>query len=695
MNLNLINVAEFNQTQASKHAKVPLESIAEDTETQNPATRSATTATTTTTSQNLSQDDTHKSRLSPLHRLSLQSGSRDSVSPVPSEANASIDLTCDTPPSASIDISDHNIKPTERMAAVLHHTTPSSPLISVDESTNARNDTPPSPPAPAVGSPDSAEAAAIRIQSAFRGYKTRKHSPYRRRSPSGTTTTSSSNGTTIGTTKRNAFKQQDATMVDDDDTADMQQQPTSIKDEDEGIVDDDAAQLVQAQETGRRPSRQRQRDASEANVADDQRRSQPEGQTNISDTSVGTKDNTSAEEFTATEDSTVREVLPTQQQQQPSSNGSLSMEAEHGTSNGRGSLDAPTLADGQGEASLSIDQAAFGQSLSSMLDETGLSGVQEIGLDGVSIVSQANLTTNEDAPALSLAVQAKQRPSLGAKSDGGLSIELDTDSSNLGAALSLNDEPSEHLQLQSTMQHTRAATLDSNVDEDKSLGTSLIGEELASEARRLVDELAAGDEEQDEEDSSKQQEVALDEATNLLESALEEATEEPSIELPVNETLDSNAENQLVTSALTEEKQRAIELESDDIERRDPRGQASEERAKSPQIKTEQPSLIGSFEEALGSQEEAVAIDDSGHNENQRLTIESPDEAIASGRSSPALNSSKDATSSDEVGESDQEGGNEGNLRNKTENLQQQLGQNQGGSGGKKKRNRNKRKGRK
>lgn len=672
MNLNL-SFTYPDQIKASNRlssSKVPLESIAEDNEIQNSSANiggQAEQERPTPGSDNNDHDQA-KLRLSPLDP-SAPSNSGDSVSPVLSEANASIDLNCDTPASASIDISDHNIKPTDSIASVLHHKTSTSPQIDIrevakDVETTTRADTPPSSPiGQSPGDPE--EAAAIRIQSAFRGYKTRKHSPYRRRSPPGKDV-SLSNGSDGGqpaeqtppeasSTKRTMLRQQDATVIEQDD--DYRPDEAS-KDDDEGIEEDGIGKVAQVADMQRRLSRQRQRDSTEE--ADKNAREDPAVQAAAS-----------IEEMTASEGSTVREVRPRR-----SSDGNEDDEPSQPVDLG-GALETASL-------SLADNVSANVESQASGFNATGLSAALD-GVIGSSAAPGALITDNQQ--------QQQQRPSLGAKSEAGLSVELDTDSSNLGANLSLTEE--ENL---STQVHRSA------VEDDMG---------LAASANRLVEELTGEDGE--EEEANKNSEAVLDEVTNILEEELEEATrdeganaeqeeqeQDSALLATTNEPEASSASGAALVSSATldEVEQRTIELESDDIERRDPRGQVSEERAKSPQITAERPPLIETPAAAVAATAGGAPGDqpvEGANDQQEQQHLRVADEEIISGRSSPALLSSNGGSSSDdEAAGSDQADGAASGRNNTDTNQQQQQQQRQAAGGAKnKKKNRNKKKGKK
>ena len=298
-------------------------------------------------------------------------------------------------------------------------------------------------------------------------------------------------------------------------------------------------------------------------------------------------------------------------------------------------------------------QASTDSCRDNTLDRIDLS----IDLESSDIASQGNLTGEASKP------QSPGRPqnplAVWSATDRGASVE--TDSSNLGATASLNEDSLG----QATASHSLGALVkDPSLDESPS--ASSIIKELESQAKRLVSELTNNDDE-----------AALEDATEQLESALESATDDNAYDCSADReaAVDSSA----LLPALNEEEQRIIELESDDIERRDPKGQASEQRAKSPQLSTELSAEEGAADAAAAQ----IKVDN--------LTIEPLEELLASGRSSPALNSSRGGSSSEGEGSDKGDDGN-GNERNDP----QQQGQEQKQAQGKnRKRNRNKKKGKK
>lgn len=646
----------------------PLESIAEVSEmttTQQKQPSSALNNNSIPSSNNNNHQQQHNNkhnetletdrrrRLSPLNTRSASSPSKLEMpspqqhdltrSPTPgSEANASIDLCCETPASASIDILDHNIKPIDKIASVLHHKQTDSkeekkewPIVEEELSENIGheksgaqkeastttttndNSTPIIQTSMTPDSLESEEAAAIRIQSAFRGYRTRKNSPYRTRSPQ---------NSAAGQQKRNALtRQQEATVLHENDAEDvMDDQERNM----EPIEQLEATQLAQSE--GRRESRPRQREQSPI-----------------------IKGAPSVDEFTTTE-VTIREA-----------NKPTTTTTNETDDTSRVNSNRATVGSGL-DPSLSLDLTT-----GSLSEPINNNTSYEIGLSAALESAQTNMTTNQD-----VALQAPPRNLSGKESDA--SIELDTDSSVLGAALSLNSEDAN--ELPTHQQQASIASIPPNlepIDEmDKSMGFSLT-DELESEARKLVEELNLNQNQEDGgEDKKTQQrqqknEEELYEATHQLESVLEDATAAGIVESLLHD----------------EEEQRDIELESDDIERRDPRGYVSEDRqSKSPQIKTEEPKLTDDNNDGG----ELVMDDDNGQIESSTtgtgLTVDSP--PIEDGASSPAFNSSANVSSDDD--NSDQENRNENNQQQK-----QQQNRSPPGSKNKKRNNRNKKKGRK
>lgn len=613
------------------------------------------------------------------------------------EATTSIDLNCDeTPTSASILISDHNIKPSDRIASVLHYkedkqqqqqqqqqsgatTNSGEPRVGVvaDEQRSHNNCelnngiiSQQQQGMLATDSLDSEEAAAIRIQSAFRGYRTRKNSPYRTRSPS------SSIDATI---KRNGICQQPGANI---------LQETTLDDHDIAAAVSNDEQIEAARLLGRRESRQRHRDLSPIQrvIADDHQRTSGlvQDESEVVDKQQQQQQGehiqaaTSIEEFTTTEDTTntVKEAtfeMPNQQQRQTLSETGLETTTE-----------TPC------QTTAAADQSAVSESVKQQLDEPNNNSESSRKADGLSLSFDIAGGLSEEAntldeTGLSAALEAIQTDDLIENGAGGAnlgdnslaprpseaSVELDTDSSVLGAALSFNEDftsapnndYSQQLQQHdivdvnqtggvSTQQQQQLQ--DAPIDDDKSQGVSLITDELEFEARRLVDELnreAADNQDDRDEDNDgaivEDQEDEIDDTEEII---------------------------------LNEEEQRVIEMESDDIERRDPRGQASEERAKSPQIRsseeepkfdvttTEQsasPEIVEGSErpgEATEREKEEVEEEDEEVEEiigstGAHLEVQSPNDGrTSSGRSSPAINSSP-ANSSSESDDNNSEAG--------------------------------------
>ena len=597
------------------------------------------------------------------------SDTRDSVSPVPSEANASIDLNCDTPASASIDIGDHAIQPADKMASVLHFRAspvpaqtsqqqpqpatpePSTPRVvepmgeqsRAEEDVDVREGRRRSPNAlinSGSHSVDSAEAAAIRIQSAFRGYHTRKHSPYRRRSPNSRSPLSLGDDYQInnielnGNSKRLALRQQDATDVDE---IDVDQEPNSRLEADGEQLESD--RMAEVREEGRRQSRGRQRD----------------------NTSIGQElpSTTSTEESLATDESTIKEAC------QPIQSDTVQIAEPEGQLGGNGgaltedhSVEIDSSAALEGRLLDDLDEESKKMNTGSFVESVSHEG-RHLG-GAIDDVAQHTTSTQ---PLRSSA--------------GATSVELDTDSSILGAALSLNEEVSE---VTTSEQQQSVDVLDQPMhkfSEDLSFGANLVSGSIEDPAETSAASIEL---------SSKQigkvrdQEDALERATEELEAALDDAMDVTASDAGEVDTNEPNA-------MLGADEQHALELESDDIERHDPRGHASDERAKSPNDKVDQQQSL------IASAIEAVAMaGGSGDAENEqsssRLAVISPDEAIGSGPPSPAVPSSNGASSSDEGAESDQDKENQASA-------QQQQGKQGVGGNKNKKKNRNKKRGKK
>lgn len=487
-----------------------------------------------------------------------------SVSPAPSEANASIDLGCSSPTSASvsIDIQDHNLRQTDRIASVLHHkatTTGGGDVTSVAEEPAPEE----APSKTGLESVDNEEAAAIRIQSAFRGYRSRKNSPYRSRSPKSPTSK-----------RANANLLDFGRAIDED-------APASAQD----VAELDYEPLPVSFE--RRQSRPREREESSPRL--DSGLSLCAGEEELPDEKQG---GDSVDELTSTE--------------------------EGGTVVGAASALA--------QQTLELEEAE------KLADET---------LDAARAAAIKSVDQAEDDEGRPLGSSVPEL--VGARAS--LASALESESSNLGATLSLNEDESAAV---------GQPTLDESslVDEDKSLGGGMTTDELESEVRRLVEDLDLAD-------------------------------DEPTVEAAL--TSDVQVEQQ--------------ELESDDIERRDPRGQASEQRAASPgHIRRQSVQLeLGGQLASVQDSAEDEQPSSPGHPINdeaskQTLAPPSPpeDEASpASGRTSPALSCSPGSSASEE--ESDQ-GGEE---KARANGAQSQQRQQQTGSRNKNKRNRNKRKGKK
>lgn len=573
------------------------------------------------------------------------------MSPALSEAAASIDLNCDMLASASIDIVDHLAKvPAEMMATVLHtrserqvqqETALARPEArgSVDLTSSEQQAEPEPlaeehheqeaqqqyqqdntttnghsqrvtvttslPDGRASDSLESEEVAAIRIQSAFRGYRTRKNSPYRNRSPNQQhqvdaelasnglgepeAEPSSSAADTLAASV--ASEQADSSSEADARRKASLQPQKAIEELTTSQEEERQAELAGRLVGERRQSRSRHRGSGEMEGLELELGTEVAGQGGKE--GVAIRGAPSMEEFTTTEtESTVKQV-----EQQV---GAL-VEAQQSTVDEAASLAISELSD-----QLQSVGAALEQDSSAAVpgDETNSSWAPE---------------RQQDVP----------RPSLGGRSE--ISLELDTDSSNLGAVVSMRDEDS-----------SGGAALETDKSEVATNVASLPTDfELETVARRLVEdgeELSTGAQEK----------------------------EPPS------------------SAALDESEQREFELNSDDIERRDPRGQVSEERAKSPLVRTEPPTL---------SSQQSVESSASGEASPPGLLtppIADQDQQSTSGRSSGCGSSAED-----EENEGLEQSG------DKTEEGQQRAGSSSAaaaaGSGGRnrKRNNRNKRKGNK
>lgn len=570
----------------------PLESIAEDVESTNQSNTNSTRE--------------KRKPLSPLNQSSGsasdstgESGEPHSISPS-TDAQASIDLHCDTPASVSIDIMDHTSKPMPGIASVLHHRDPlehERETSTTDQSEHNRqilpetfrmpnlaafqssiddrhtmnaSSLPSSPPhinlAAATTnshSIDSAEAAAIRIQSAFRGYHTRKHSPYRRRSPASASSPLARpvrhqlNGTeTNGQPKRNTLRQQDATIQDEDDDEGVEgcERLTEALGANEENIESLGCSLVEVEQDNEENRQSRQRHRADEPLAS----GDPKEQTSVKNTV-----SMSIDEITKTDDqSTVKEL--------------------------------------RSDASRAIGDGA----------------------------AEARWSTS-----------------------------LDTDSSNLGAALSLNEDLSE-------------------------------GISQLSQGRDAVQQMS-----QQRESSG----AAVDAATDELEAALEEATDKDDEE-EANFYGDQLAEDLADKILEDETEQNLNELESDDIERRHPSGLVGEISANSLSELGQQPALVASNSLDEGAQQQALNLAEQPSGGEPRLDVISPDEAIGSGESSPVPLASNDGNSSDDGADSDQdqEGQQHQQERGEPSDGPSKTDNNQQGGGGKgKKRNRNKKKGKK
>lgn len=551
-------------------------------------------------------------------------------SPALSEANTSIDLDHEAPASASILISDHNIKPSDRIASVLYlkaddsgndegkdtrisppHSEVTTELPSVSVTSKGDNNEATNNSAQqqqqqqpqnmlATDSLDSEEAAAIRIQSAFRGYRTRKNSPYRTRSPSNSIDAAA---------KRNHVNQQDVDIASVlDERIDYEEQ-----------FENEAARAAQA--VGRRASRQRHRDLPQetpaADYLDDLQQQRTSGSTRSSsqdeikrldDQQVEAQKERiiqgapSVEEFTTTEDTTTVKEADQRNQWQQQRAGEAGLETELPRYSIDQSAAAALESVKSDEPHYLESHRADGPSLSfnnnaellseesNTLDEAGLSAA----LDASHEVNNTDELA-ENGVILADSPFTAPRPSEA-------SVELDTDSSVLGAALSLNEDTSlanNDLQMAQVSNliigRTNRSQLQTTIDDDRSQVVSLMTDELESEARKLVDELEQDDEYETIEQRQQHQEQQQD--TNQQEpneGGCALASEVEDLTTNNDDAIDMNVS--LALELLNEKEQTAIELESDDIERRDPRGQASEKRAKSPQIRAgeEEPEFTNS-----------------------------------------------------------------------------------------------------
>jgi len=264
------------------------------------------------------------------------------------------------------------------------------------------------------------------------------------------------------------------------------------------------------------------------------------------------------------------------------------------------------------------------------------------------------------------------------------SVDIDTDSSNLGAALSLNEETIESFVEQGDRARQVVERKASDVsDLDQSIGASLVVDSVDESVNQEKPTAIKIDWER---------EAALEEATEALEAALEEANYDNP-----NEDIELEPKK----PQIDEEQRRAIELESDDIERRDPRGQASEQHPPMPMSSDQDQSSMTVQEStsAIQPSQESnsgnleppnLVVQDSSE---PRMAVESPDEAFASGPPSPAVASSNGNSSSDEGEELDGQLG-----RDRNDKEQQSESQNQGASmnnSKNRKKNRNKKRGKK
>lgn len=655
----------------------PLESIAEIIETPSAHKEPETSHEDAELDPQKHSDESKRKKLSLLYPKSSPSGlvhqTSGSVSPI--EANASIDLSCDLPASASIDIMDHNLKPIDRIASVLHPTAgghsgelpksgPSPPKITQfiegepseqgDQVSKQQDNNHVS----AIGSPDSVdseEAAAIRIQSAFRGYRSRKNSPYRTRSPT----------SSPASLKRNNLRQQEAAVLLEEENDSSAAAMVAGED---SLVNGDQV----SRSEGRRLSRPRQRDelavvesteerlskeaadGNEKQVTEDLREIVEQGGCVIESATSSSIDDTTVKE--------ISEALLDQQVGTNAEQSALISQTEQCENDRAPELPAIQLGlNGiqlPATPSLSLKIGESELSATSAQDEQNLSAALEAFPAGSATINYAD----ELDDGSNLPLDPATRPSIGS---------AETDSSVLGAALS--EELSEEAA-------PAAAPPSSDrfkpIDEDKLReDVSMTTEELESEARRLVDEITG------------ESQQPLGQAFNQMEAALEDTT------------ADSFAANESVL--LNEEEQRAIELESDDIERRDPRGQVSVERVKSPQIRTEEPSFAQ--EQAGyaidGSQQEEEPVQEQA---GSSLNVEQPDELGGSGRSSPACNSSGCGSSSSNLDRNELEeegragaGGGGSSKQNEANQKRQPVGSSATPIGRNKKRNRNKKKGKK
>lgn len=307
-------------------------------------------------------------------------------------------------------------------------------------------------------------------------------------------------------------------------------------------------------------------------------------------------------------------------------------------------------------------------------EQTTVRGLNDAAEDITNTVLSGQLTTAEPdqpdeqqisakASSISHRSREQQRP----KADidqGRWSAELDTDSSNLGAALSLNEELSD---AQLNSQSNEANLSERLASQSHSLvsGGATVEDEdrSASEARRLVEQLTNEDEDDEfaaEDDpqsrssraqaptsTRSEQELDLDQATSRLEAALEEATD--NCDEMNNQEQDQGYYGDRVAESLADcildeeaDELHTNELESDEIERRESRTGASQDRNRSAE---RQSALVSS-----------ISVDEDGHDtepepeldlrqQQERLDVLSPDEAIGSGRSSPALVSSANENS--------------------------------------------------
>lgn len=495
--------------------------------------------------------------------------------------------------SASIDILDHNLKPTDRFAAVLHHREeppknvspqpPSSlpsarqapPTISTPDDDRAEGRptaaaaaadearvTMPAGTPDSLASIESEEAAAVRIQSAFRGYRTRKNSPYRTRSPSNNSNANSP--LPAQAASQGPLQPEPAAVTDDDNGSDKRATDTT----------ETLGSATQRQSRPRQASGGAELEAVEEQVS-----------VNQGDEEVITT--TEASEETVTQLALPHPMKAVESTASEAAKADAALQSQQDESTVSHSLDGA----GQSEANASMSISDEPAGLSSALETGPQSGYSSLDAGARHAAGGGAATSPASLAAL------KQPSASTAMIDSRASI--DTDSSILGAALSLNEadisvaEQSNIVQPAAQRASVPTVPMLEQIDEDKSLGVSMASEQLELEAKKLVEEMTAGDDDSRDRRQSKStaDECALEEATNELEEALEEAIEQGHGDGA------AEAENSLLLSSrIGDEQLTQLELESDEIERRDPSGHLGDSLA----VETSGDALAGSGGSSLG-----------------------------------------------------------------------------------------------